>query len=141
MSNIEAAIGCAQLERVDELIAAKRRIFEAYRERLRDMPLTMNPEPSGCVNGYWMPTVVVDRDVPFDREALLTAFGAEEIDGRSFFWPLSRLPMYEPRPDHRVANGLCERAVNLPSYHDLSASDIDRVCAVVRAAVQAGATS
>ncbi len=136
MSNLQAAVGCAQVERLDELIAAKRRVFTAYRERLAGLPLSMNPEGPGQCNGFWMPTFVVDDGVAFDREALLAAFRADRIDGRVFFWPLSQLPMFEPRPQHHVAYGLPARALNLPSYHDLSEVQIDRVVAHVRAAIR-----
>lgn len=132
MSNLQAAVGCAQVERISDLIAAKRRIFEAYRQRLSDLPLQFNPEPTGHTNGYWMPTAVVDAGVPFDRDALLRDFAADQIDGRIFFWPLSMLPMFEPRPENVVSHGLQGRGVNLPSYHDLSDEHIDRVCAHVR---------
>lgn len=135
MSNLQAAVGCAQVERIDELIAAKRRVFEAYRERLAGLPLQMNPQGDGQVNGFWMPTIVVDEGVNFDREALLAAFKVDNIDGRVFFWPLSQLPMFEPRPQNRVAYGLPARAVNLPSYHDLGDAQIERVVAHVRAAL------
>jgi perosamine synthetase len=131
MSNVQAAIGCAQMERVDELIAGKRRVFDHYREALHSLPLSMNPEPAGTTNGYWMPTMVVDADMRFDREALLAAFKADNIDGRVFFWPLSSLPMFEVRPEHSVSHSLSIRAVNLPSYHDLSDDDMDRVSAFV----------
>jgi perosamine synthetase len=136
MSNVQAAIGCAQLERVDELVAGKRRVFERYRERLADLPLSMNPEPPGTVNGYWMPTIVVDSDVPFDRERLFAAFRADGIDGRSFFWPLSTLPMFEACPENEVALSIHLRALNLPSYHDLEDDDVDRVARHVRAHVE-----
>jgi perosamine synthetase len=132
MSNIQAAIGCAQVERIDELIAGKRRVFAAYAARLGDLPITMNPEPAGMRNGYWMPSIVVDKGVPFDREALLAEFAAHEIDGRVFFWPLSMLPMFEERRENVVSYGLYGRAINLPSYHDLTETEIDRVCAIVR---------
>jgi perosamine synthetase len=132
MSNLQAAVGCAQIERIDELIAAKRRIFAAYRERLAGLPLRWNPEPPGTVNGCWMPTFVVDEGVGFDREALLSDFRADNIDGRVFFWPLSGLPMFEPRPENTVSHGLQGRGCNLPSYHDLTEAQIDRVCAHVR---------
>lgn len=137
MSNLQAAVGCAQLQRIDELVAAKRAVFRAYAERLQGLPLSMNPQAAHCVNGYWMPTIVVDEDVPFDRQALLAAFQADQIDGRVFFWPLSQLPMFEPRPENRVAYGLPARGVNLPSYHDLAEADIDRVVAHVRRALHA----
>ncbi|MEO6690531.1 MAG: DegT/DnrJ/EryC1/StrS family aminotransferase [Dokdonella sp.] len=135
MSNVQAAIGCAQMERIDELISGKRRVFEYYRDALRDLPLSMNPEPAGTTNGYWMPTMVVDAGIRFDRESLLTAFMTDNIDGRVFFWPLSSLPMFEARLEHHVSHSLSARAVNLPSYHDLSSRDIDRVCAFVSSCI------
>lgn len=127
ISNIQAAIGCAQVERIDELIAAKRRIFATYQEQLSGLPLMLNPEPENTTNGYWMPSIVVEDRVPFDREKLLAAFRADNIDGRVFFWPLSMLPMFEKKPQNTVSYRLYERAVNLPSYHDLTTSDIERV--------------
>ncbi len=132
MSNVQAAIGCAQVERIDELIEGKRRIFAHYRSRLEGLPLRMNPEAAETVNGYWMPSIVVDEGVPFDREALLARFQSEQIDGRVFFWPLSMLPMFQDQPEHTVAHGLWPRAVNLPAYHELSEADMDRVVACIR---------
>lgn len=132
MSNIQAAIGCAQAERIDELIAAKRGVFTAYRERLNDQQLAMNPEKPDTINGFWMPTIVIDEGVPFDRERLLSTFRANDIDGRVFFWPLSSLPMFEDRPENVHSYAICERAVNLPSYHDLSTPDIERVTTLIR---------
>jgi perosamine synthetase len=132
MSNLQAAIGCAQLERIDQLLAGKRRVFEYYARRLGDLPLRMNPEPPGTVNGYWMPTFVVDPGVEFHREALLAAFTAEQIDGRVFFWPMSMLPMFDAQPTNEVSYEIYRRAMNLPSYHDMSDAQMARVVAVVR---------
>lgn len=132
MSNVQAAIGCAQIERIEELVNAKRRVFAAYAQRLAGLPLKMNPERAGTVNGYWMPSIVVDEGIAFDRQALLDAFKAEQIDGRVFFWPLSALPMFERQSQNTVSYGLYGRACNLPSYHDLTTAEIDRVCAVVK---------
>jgi len=132
MSNIQAALGCAQVERIEALIAGKRRVFELYRRGLEDLPVALNPEPDGTVNGYWMPTIVVDRDVAFDRDRLLAAFKGANIDGRVFFWPLSMLPMFEDQPEHRVSYDLFNRAVNLPSYHDITDAETGRVIDVIR---------
>ncbi len=132
MSNIQAAIGCAQMERIEELIAGKRRIFKTYEQGLSDLPLTMNPEPPGTMNGYWMPTIVADPGVSFDRQALLEDFRRNEIDGRVFFWPLSMLPMFELNTENRVTYSLYKRAVNLPSYYDMNDKDIKRVTNVVK---------
>lgn len=127
MSNLQAAIGCGQMERIDELVAGKRRVFQYYRNALRAQPLHMNPETSGTTNGYWMPTVVVENNVAFDRSGLLEAFKADHIDGRVFFWPLSSLPPFKPHPEHTVSYSLSSRAINLPSYHDISELEMQRV--------------
>lgn len=135
MSNLQAAIGCAQLERIEELLASKRRIFNYYQTQLQGLPLTMNPEPQGTKNGYWMPTIVVKEGTGFERDKLLAAFKADSIDGRVFFWPLSSLPMFTARPENTISYGLPPRALNLPSYHDLTEAEMDRVIRHVRDAL------
>jgi perosamine synthetase len=131
LSNLQAAIGCAQVERIDELIAAKRRVFSYYSEQLQDLPLKMNPEPAGTRNGFWMPTVVADNSVVFERETLLALFKAQDIDGRVFFWPLSMLPPFKDRTENVVSYDLYQRAMNLPSYHDLTEREMDKVISCV----------
>ncbi|MGO7309927.1 DegT/DnrJ/EryC1/StrS family aminotransferase, partial [Rhizobium ruizarguesonis] len=64
-SNIQAAIGCAQLERIEELVNLKREILASYMIRLSALPgITMNPEYTGTINVAWMPTAVFHRSVP-----------------------------------------------------------------------------
>lgn len=135
MANVQAAIGCAQLERIDELVAGKRRVFLSYSQAVAGLPLQMNPEPAGTVNGFWMPTMVVNEGVHFDRERLLRAFDRQDIDGRVFFWPLSALPMFADCVGGDVSKNLHRRAVNLPSYHDLADAEIEKVVACVAASV------
>ena len=133
MSNLQAALGCAQVERIDELIERKRDIFQTYRRLLADLQgVHLNPEPPGMVNGAWMPTVVFEAWTGVTRETLLEAFAAENIDARVFFHPLSSLPMFEDCPANKTAWSLPGRAINLPSYHDMTAQEIERVVAVVR---------
>ncbi|MFH0730464.1 MAG: DegT/DnrJ/EryC1/StrS family aminotransferase [Pseudomonadota bacterium] len=132
MSNLQAAIGCAQMERIDNLIARKREIFSYYAQHLGNLPLTVNPEFAGTTNGFWMPSFVVNKGVPFNRYALLDEFKRNNIDGRVFFWPLSILPMFKERPENVISYGLYDRAVNLPSYHDLTESEMNRVINIVK---------
>ena len=130
MSNVQAAIGCAQLERVEELVARKREIMQAYRNAFAGIPaISMNPEPAGTVNGSWMPTVVFDPSTGVTRERLLEAFRAENIDARVFFWPLSGLSVFGGRPTNPIANGTARRAVNLPSFHEATTGQIESVSA------------
>jgi len=132
ISNIQAAIGCAQMERIDSLIQRKREIFATYREKLADLPgVAMNPEPEGTINGAWMPTVVFSPETGITREKLQSAFVEENIDARVFFWPLSNLPFFESN-NNINSYSIPQRAINLPSYHDLSILDLDRVINVLK---------
>lgn len=132
MSNVQAAIGCAQMERIDALTSRKREILATYRERLAGLPgVRMNPEPEGTTNGAWMPTVVFAPETGITREKLQAAFAAENIDARVFFWPLSVLPMFKPVLANVYAFSIPDRAINLPSYHDINQVDQDRVIVVV----------
>lgn len=133
MSNIQAAIGCAQMERIEELVARKREILAYYRERLEKLPgVRMNPEPEGTINGAWMPTVVFAPETGITSEKLQAAFSEANIDARVFFWPLSGLPMFAPKPANHRAWNIPKRAINLPSYHDITENELNRICAVIR---------
>ncbi|MCJ7515967.1 MAG: DegT/DnrJ/EryC1/StrS family aminotransferase [Dehalococcoidia bacterium] len=132
ISNIQAAIGCAQIERIAELVARKREIFEHYALRLLKLPgISMNPEKPGTVNGYWMPTAVFAPETGLTRDKLLEIFRKENIDGRVFFWPLSAMPMFEAQRSNRWAWDIAGRAINLPSYHDLTEPEIERVIGII----------
>lgn len=132
ISNIQAAIGCAQLERISDLTERKRNIFKYYKDSLRALPnITMNPEPSNTTNGYWMPTVVFSKETSITRDAIMKSFRDENIDARIFFWPLSSLPMFSPRLENKNSYDICQRAINLPSYHDITNDQMDRVIAVI----------
>ena len=133
MSNIQAAIGCAQMERIDELTARKYEILAAYRKERANLPgSSMNPEVPEIVNGAWMPAIVFSEETGIRREKIQSAFAAENADARVFFWPLSSLPMFEPIPTNLMAWNIPERAINLPSYHDIGTDDIERVVAVIK---------
>lgn len=136
MSNIQAAIGVGQMERVDELIARKRSIFDFYAKRLGALPgVRLNAEHAGTRIGAWMPSVVFDVDTGVTRERLQQAFQEENVDARVFFWPLSSLPFFEPQRGNVHAWGIPERAINLPSYHDITEIEQERVCGVIRRCV------
>lgn len=134
MSNIQAALGCAQMVRIEELMQTKRDILRYYQECLGALPgVALNPEPAGTSVGAWMPSAVFAPETGVTREKLQLAFQADNIDARVFFHPLSSLPMFDPVEANRVAWDIPTRAINLPSYHDLSLAEMDRVVAVIRA--------
>ena len=141
MSALQAAFGLAQLERIDELVDRKRRIFGWYRERLAgDRRVTLNAEPDGTRNSYWMSTVVLADEVPLDNLGLMAAFDRAGIDSRPMFRPLHRLPAFAGSAmaiaaSRRtpVAERLDGRGLNLPSALMLDEGDVDRVTDVLRA--------
>lgn len=132
MSNIQAAIGYAQMNRIEEMIARKREIFETYSHELMKQPcISMNPQKPGTTNGYWMPAAVLTPETGVTREKLQAAFSSKNIDARVFFWPLSSLPPFEPMFSNKTAYDLPGRSINLPSYHDLTKDQITKVCGVL----------
>lgn len=132
MSNVQAAIGCAQLERVEELVARKREILCSYTSHLSAITgISMNPNYSGNINGAWMPTAVFHQQTGITREMLQQSFKAADIDARVFFHPLSSLSFFKSRPDNLNAWSIPHRAINLPSYHDMTEADIARVAATL----------
>lgn len=132
ISNLQAAMGCAQIERAHDLIGKKRLVFSWYKEFLKDIPCRLNPEPSGTKNSYWMPTAVFDSLVRFDREALFAYMKDHNIDSRPFFYPLSSLPMFVSKPENQVSYALYSRGINMPSHYDLSREDVEFVCKVIK---------
>lgn len=112
MSSMQAALGTAQLERLPELIARKRAIFDWYRRELGNLPgVTLNSEARDVFNVYWMVTVVLDPHLGWTKEKLVPTLRAHNIDCRPFFYPLSMQPAYESFPTAAVA-----RERNLVSY-------------------------
>src|SRR5690606_5465520 len=96
MSNIQAAIGCAQLERIHELTRRKQEILGIYRRAFESISgISMNPEQPYATNGAWMPTVVFDEQSGITREILQNAFLADNIDARPFFWPLTSTGLFK----------------------------------------------
>jgi len=145
MSNLQAALGCAQLERIEELVQRKREIFARYRQHLTaQLPgARMNPEPEDCRNSYWMPTLVLPSDSPVAMPVVLERMRQAGIDARIFFQPLSDTPVFadlvnRPTP---IAHDLATRSFNLPSYHDLSVEDQQHVITTVVAALRGETTS
>jgi perosamine synthetase len=136
MSAMQAAMGLAQLQRIEELVGRKRDIFRWYDQRLREVPyITLNAEPSGIRNSYWMTTAILHASSGMDKERLMGLLDERGIDSRPMFRPLSSLPAYSDDEQARVAMNRNRNAyaiapygINLPSSLCLQQPDIDRVC-------------
>ena len=126
MSELQAALGRVQLDRIEELIARKRQIFGWYAERLADAPLTLNVERPGDRKTYWMVTAVLDPRLGITADTLRGRPGRLTVSppDRSSRHCAS-LPAFAGSPDvdrarrrNRVSYDLAPRAINLPSALD-----------------------
>lgn len=143
MSALQAALGLAQLERIEELLRRKDEIFAWYSRRLSGVPgISLNYQASGTRSTWWMVTVAWDETRALDKDGLAERLAADGIDTRPFFRPLSSLPAYEgletarqARQRNTVAYAVSPRALNLPSSLRLTEADAERVCAAVLASL------
>jgi perosamine synthetase len=134
MSNLQAALGLAQLERIEELVAKKRLIYSWYRLRLGGIPgLTLNAERLWARNIFWMTSIVLAEGIGITRDEVIAALKQRHIDSRPFFPPMSSFPMFQNRASaNPVAYRVSRQGINLPSGHNLTEEDVDRVCSALR---------
>lgn len=130
MSNIQAALGLAQIERVEEIVEKKRTIFNWYYERLKNIKtLKMNYEKPGTRNIYWMTSIILDNSISITRDDFIEKMKERNIDTRPFFSPISSFPMFKSmKAINPVAYNVPLRGINLPSGHNLMEEEIDYVC-------------
>jgi perosamine synthetase len=141
MSSLQAALGLAQIERVEELVARKREIFGWYRDGLHGVDgITLNQEPAGTKNSYWMVTAVFDPATGVTKERASAALAEQGIATRPFFHPLSAIPAFAgsapagaARARNRHAYDISARAINLPSGFNMTRDLVARVCEQVAA--------
>ena len=138
MSNLQAAVGVAQLERIDEFIIRKRRMGAYYTERLRDLgklqlPLT---HTNYADNIYWVYGVVLNDEVPFDAQEAARRLFALGIETRPFFWPMHEQPVFRKmnmfaNDCHPNSERLARRGFYLPSGVGLSEAQAEKVVGAV----------
>lgn len=139
MSSMQAAVGLAQLERVEDMITRKREIFAWYQDRLGALnTIKLNAEPAGVKNSYWMVTIVFDESTGLTKQTAMEHFDGWNIDTRPFFSPLSSLAAYAHldtdalRRQNPVSYRLGAHGINLPSGYNLQEDDVDYVCQAVQ---------
>lgn len=145
MSAMQAALGLAQLERIDELMHRKRQIFTCYREQLLRHPgIQLNAKPEGTTHGYWMVTAIFDPQYGRTKEEWMQELHVQGIDSRPFFYPLSSLPAYQKEPSAQgaqqrnpVSYYLGTYGLNLPSAMNLTPTQIQLVCSAIDKLIEA----
>ena len=118
LPNINAALGCAQLEQLSGFLASKRHLFGRYQAAFAGMPhARIVAEPDGCRSNYWLQTLLLDEAVAVERDAILAATNDAGLMTRPAWTLMHRLAPYRecPRMELPVAESLQRRLINLPS--------------------------
>lgn len=131
MTNIQAAIGLAQLEQAPSFLERKKRLASSYLKHLKGLPLSYHLPVGDVVHSYWMFTILVENANL--REPLREHLAKAGIETRPTFYPIHTMPMYSSRYiRHRVAEDIAGRGINLPSYPALEDDDVLAISGAVR---------
>jgi aminotransferase in exopolysaccharide biosynthesis len=123
LPNLNAALGCAQLEQLPTLLAAKRRLFHRYSEAFESIrEARLMAEPNGSHSNYWLQTLILNRAIACKRDAVLTATNDAGLMTRPVWILNHRLPMFQanPRMPLATAESLEQRIINIPSSAQLA---------------------
>ncbi len=138
LTNVQAAIGLAQLEKIDEFIARRRSIMQYYRTQLADVTgITVSGEAEWAWSNCWLSWILVEPEFGSSKDELLKALNDREILARAFFIPLHTLPPYHSYQAYRIANALTayNRGMNLPSHTILKEEDLEIVVDTIKSLV------
>jgi dTDP-4-amino-4,6-dideoxygalactose transaminase len=122
LPNINAALGCAQLEKIDEFISSKRAIYSRYEgvfSKIKNVNLIK--EPKGCRSNYWLQALNLNQSEPIFRDKLLEASNSSKLMMRPFWDPIDSLAPYTecPRMDLSNSQSFFKKIVNIPSSANL----------------------
>ena len=135
MSNLQAALGESQLDKIDYIIKMKRQIFNNYKKFLKNKNFQLNIAEKNSTSTYWMTTLTIKNlKLKKDfKERLIKYCFEKNIHLRPFFYPLSSMPMYKTskKISNKIAYKLTSNSVNLPSGYNLKLKDIKRVCSAI----------
>ena len=143
MSSMQAALGLAQIERVDELVDKKRQIFSWYEKALAGIDGTiLNFEPKETKNSYWMVSIILDQKLGIKKEDLFYKMQARGISCRPFFFPLSAIPAFydideakKARERNVVSYRISPYGVNLPCGMNMDEAKVEKVCEVLNTVI------
>lgn len=135
MPNLLAAMGCAQLENIDDYSRAKRKNAVLYNKLLCDVKgITLPAERKDVKNIYWLYSILVEDEYDISRDELILQLKENGIQSRPFFMPVHDMPPYKEcrTGDMSVTDDIVKRGINLPSSVGLTEDEIKQVCDVIK---------
>jgi perosamine synthetase len=136
MTNICAAIGVAQMERIDPIVARKQEIGALYRSLLADSGVEFQQPIEGSSGSDWLVSLLLPRRC--DRDRMIDTLAESGVDSRPTFYCAHVMPMYRSPLNFPVAQDISERGISLPSYPGLRDEQIAAVCDKLRLAIARG---
>ena len=134
MTNLQAAIGCAQLERAEEIMAKRQEIFHWYEKHLGEIDgLRLNQTADWATNAYWLICIENQAWNETTRDQFMIELKKRGVDSRPFFYPMSDMPYLEQTDKTPVTHELYQKGINLPTYFDLTEEQVKFVCNSVKA--------
>jgi perosamine synthetase len=130
MTNMQAALGCAQMERIVNFIKAKRENAKLYKKLLKSEPQIILPiEKPYAKSNFWMFTILLGEKLTGKRDEIMEKLKTMGIESRVVFYPLSDMPVYlESGEKLLVSKKMAYRGITLPSSTKLTRSDIKYIC-------------
>lgn len=137
MTNIQAAIGLAQMETIDVALSDRAALAHLYDQALEPLRehLVLPTVHRGMHHVYWMYTVFLREGDEARRNAVMGALDGEGIETRPVFYPMHVLPPYAESASYPVADEWAARGMNLPTHQYLGRSDVDRIASALRRAI------
>jgi perosamine synthetase len=132
ITNIQAAIGVAQMTRIETIIDRKREIAHLYNNLLRGIQgIVLPPEMPNCRSVYWMYSILIDDGFGMRRDQVIEGLKVNGIDSRPFFYPIHTQPPYAKGLRLPVSEELGQKGINLPSSATLVNSQVEKVVEIL----------
>jgi perosamine synthetase len=141
MTNLQAALGVAQMERIEQVVARKRRNARIYSSLLEEVPgITLPGEAPWAKHVYWLYTVLIEDRFKISRRRVMEELALRGIETRPVFYPITSMPPYRNGRIQRfsVAERVSKTGLSLPSSPLLASDSIRRICAVFRKLANVG---
>jgi len=133
MINLQAALGVAQIERIDELLDKRLEVFELYKKYLSSIPICMlNRTAKWAKNVYWMICLEIEGFDEDKRNKFMDKLKVKGIDSRPYFYPISDMSeYYKSENTTPITHKIYKKGINLPSYFDIKEQDIRYICQII----------
>jgi perosamine synthetase len=130
MTNICAAIGLAQMERIQPILESKRRIASWYESDLEDLPIVFQCEKPGSIHSHWMVSILFESKGI--RDGIRESLRISEIETRPLFFPAHVMPAFKTNERYPISEELSKRGINLPSFPSLTRDQVSKISHVIR---------